>query len=126
MIFIKIKLKSIINNIDNNEKNVYNLEGKKNANKVSYYDGEYLNEITISLNTITLLRKSNEVEYILIFDKNKKTQTKYNINKHNIFINIEVITQDIEIKENKIKIKYTQIIDSMKQDFEYVLAWEEI
>ena len=94
MRIIKVKIRSIIENIDTKEKNVYNLEGIKQDNRIVYYDKEYKN--TILLDTeVKLIRENTESRYTLIFDKNKSISIKYELKKYNTLLNIGITTNEI-------------------------------
>lgn len=121
---IKIKIESIIENIDTKEKNVYNLEGTKENNKIEYKDDIFTNTIIID-NVITLIRESDEVKHILEFNKNKQTESKYTLKEYNSTLNIIIVTNVIEITKKSLKIEYIQKINDENNNFCYRLRWEE-
>lgn len=122
---IKVKIKSIIENIDTKEKNVYNLEGIKQDNRIVYYDKEYKN--TILLDTeVKLMRENAESGYTLIFDKNKSISIKYELKKYNTFLNIVITTNEIYFNDNSLKINYIQKIEGQATNYNYNLEWEEV
>lgn len=122
---IKVKIKSIIENIDTKEKNVYNLEGIKQDNRIVYYDKEYKN--TILLDTeVKLMRENAESRYTLIFDKNKSISIKYELKKYNTFLNIVITTNEIYFNDNSLKINYIQKIEGQATNYNYNLEWEEV
>lgn len=121
---IKIKIESIIENIDTKEKNVYNLEGTKENNKLEYKDDIFKNTIIID-DVITLIRESDEVKYVLEFNKYKQTESKYTLKEYNSTLNIIIVTNIIEITKNSLKIEYIQNINDENNNFCYKLRWEE-
>ena len=121
---IKIKIECIIENIDTKEKNVYNLEGTKENNKIEYKDDIFANTVIIG-NVITLIRESDEVKHILEFNEHRQTESKYTLKEYNSTLNIIIVTNVIEIDENSIKIEYIQKINNENNNFCYKLRWEE-
>ena len=105
---------------------MYNLEGKKEKNIIYFLDNEFSNEITIHKNKITVLRTSENVEYIIEYINNENTIFYYNIKEYNISLEIEIKTKSIVVKDNKIKVEYTQKIENEEQNYEYILEWEEV
>ena len=121
---IKIKIESIIENIDTKEKNVYNLEGTKENNKIEYKDDIFKNTIIID-DVITLIRESDEVKHVLEFNKYKQTESKYTLKEYNSTLNIIIVTNVIEITKNSLNIEYIQNINDENNNFCYKLRWEE-
>lgn len=121
---IKVKIESIIENIDTNEKNVYNLLGRKENNKIEYNDDSFINTILID-EIISMKRENNEVSYTLNFDKNNPTKSNYTLKEYNLSIDIIIVTNNIEISDSSIKIEYIQKIDNDEFNYCYYLKWEE-
>ena len=65
----------------------------------------------INSKKILLNRNNDEIESTMSFEENKKIPSLYTLKENNISIDIEILTNKLEIKENNIKITYT-VIDS--------------
>lgn len=59
----------------------------------------------------------------MYFEENKKIASSYKLKENNISIDIDILTNKLEIKENKIKITYT-VIDS-NTVYEYSIEMSE-
>ena len=108
----KIKIKGYLKDINNNETIEFSATAIKDKNKYKYIiNGEKYLLNVINNEEINLNRSNNEIESTMYFKKNKKFSCLYTLKENNITLEIDIITNNIEINNNNIKILYT-IIDS--------------
>ena len=107
----KIKIKGYLKNITNNEKTEFSTTAIKDKNKYKYIINNEKYILNIIDNKIILNRNNDEAESTMYFEKNKKIPCLYTLKTNNITIEIDILTNDIKIDNNNIKILYT-IIDS--------------
>ena len=111
-IVTKVKLKGYLKNITDNEIFSFSTNAIKEKNKYKFIIDEekYILSI-ISSNKIILNRNNNEIESTIYFGNKKQNSSLYTLKEKNITINIDILTNSLELKENNIKILYT-VIDS--------------
>ena len=116
----KIKLKA---SLVSKEENL-NIEtiGIKTDNKIIYKENNVTVTILIDNNKIEMNRVCNEYKINLLFQKNKKTISKYNVFGMPKEFMLETITKTIKIIDNEIKIAY----NLEGNDFSYHLEVEDI
>ena len=121
---MKIKIKGTLKNITDNESNNFSTIAIKDHNKYKFIiDNEkYLLSI-ISNNKVILNRNNKEIESTIYFEKDKKIASLYTVKENNITLEIDVLTNNLEITEKNIKILYT-IIDS-NTSYEYNIEMSE-
>ena len=108
----KIKLKGYLKNITDNEIFEFTTNAIKDKNKYKFIiDKEKYILNIINSKKILLNRNNDEIESTMSFEENKKIPSLYTLKENNISIDIEILTNKLEIKENNIKITYT-VIDS--------------
>ena len=114
----KINLKA---NLISDEENL-NIEvsGIKNNNKIIYKENNITVTILILNNKIEMNRSSNEYKVNLIFQKNKKTMSNYQVFGMPKTFDLETKTNKLIIEDNKIEINY----NLEGNDFKYSLVWE--
>lgn len=94
----------IENNEEKQEKN--NIEAiYKNNNLKFSYDKESI-EILINNNNIIMKKENSDSIITFDFKLNKKTETKYYIKDLDFYIDTEVLTNKLEILDNRIYIEY--------------------
>lgn len=100
----KINLKASLISDDEN----LNIEttGIKTKQKLVYKENNITVTILILNNKIEMNRTCNEYKINLIFEKDKKTISTYNVFGAPKVFELETFTRVLEIKENEIKIKY--------------------
>lgn len=120
----KIKIAGMLKNITDNEINKFTTTAIKQKDKYKYLvnDEKYILTI-ITPNKIIMNRTNNEIEQTMYFEKNKTISSIYTLKENNITINIDVLTNEIELTENSIRILYT-IIDS-NISYEYNIEMSE-
>ena len=123
-IMSKIKISGMLKNITDNEINEFTTTAIKQKDKYKFIvnDEKYILTI-IAPNKIIMNRNNNEIEQTMYFEKNKTVSSIYTLKENNITINIDVLTNKIELTENSIKILYT-IIDS-NISYEYNIEMSE-
>lgn len=77
----------------------------------------------INSKMIILNRNNDEIESTMYFEENKKISSLYTMKENNISIDIDILTNKLEIKKNFIKITYT-VIDS-NTVYEYNIEMSE-
>lgn len=100
----KINLKASLISSDEN----LNIEttGIKIKNKLVYKENDITVTLLILNNKIEMNRSCNEYKINLIFERNKKTISTYNVFGASKVFELETFTNVLEIKENEIKIEY--------------------
>ena len=114
----KINLKA---NLISDEENL-NIEvsGIKNNNKIIYKENNITVTILILNNKIEMNKSCNEYKVNLVFQKNKKTISNYQVFGMPKTFDLETKTNKLIIEDNKIEINY----NLEGNDFKYSLVWE--
>ena len=114
----KINLKS---NLISDEENL-NIEvsGIKNNNKIIYKENNITVTILIFNNKIEMNRSCNEYKINLVFQKNKKTMSNYQVFGMPKSFALETKTDKLIIEDNKIEIDY----NLEGNNFKYWVVWE--
>ena len=100
----KINLKASL--ISDEENLSIDTTGIKTGNKIVYKENNITVTILIFNNKIEMNRTCNEYKINLIFEKNKKTISKYNVFGMSKEFLLETKTKKLEIGENEITINY--------------------
>lgn len=110
--FTKIKLKGYLKNITDDELTTFSTNAIKEKEKYKFViDKEKYIISIINSKKIILNRNNSEIESTIFFEENKKISSQYTLKENNITLDIDILTNKLEIKENNIKILYT-VIDS--------------
>ena len=117
----KIYIKSMLHNKKENKFYSDEVIGIKD-NKIKFVTDKVMNVIDITNDIISLKRKSDEYEIDMTFDKNNKTKGTYFI-KTLGYLNLEIITNTLVIKDNYIEIDYIMYLENEKTNFIYKLDW---
>lgn len=108
----KIKLTGTLKNVTEKEEKTFSTFAIKQKNKYKFIvDNEKYLLTIIAPNKIIINRNNNEIEQTMYFETNKTISSIYTLKENNITINIDILTNKIELSENNIKILYT-VIDS--------------
>ena len=104
-----------------------NIEANKKNNILSFkYDNDSI-EIKINKDNIVMKKENNESILSFNFIKNKKTESKYFIKELNFYIDTDILTKEISIKDNKIYIEYDLWFqDEYSGDFKYEIDIMEV
>lgn len=123
-IMSKIKISGMLKNITDNEITEFTTTAIKQKDKYKFIvnNEKYILTI-ITPNKIIMNRNNDEIEQTMYFEKNKTISSIYTLKENNITINIDVLTNEIELTKNSIKILYT-IIDS-NISYEYNIEMSE-
>ena len=108
---IKVKVNSILSNTTDKENQIVECTGIKQKNKIIYKHENVKHSLIINKNNIELIRENDIFKNILSFQLNKTTNNEYYIKENNISAYINIITNEINIYENEIIIKY-KVLDS--------------
>ena len=92
--------------ISEDEKLKIETSGIKTDKKIVYKENNITVTILISNNRIEMNRTCNEYKINLLFEKNKKTMSTYNVFGALKVFELETFTRVLEIEENEIKIEY--------------------
>lgn len=111
----KINLKASL--ISSDENLEIETSGIKTNQKLVYKENNITVTIIILNNKIEMNRTCNEYRINLIFEKNKKTMSTYNVFGAPKVFELETFTRVLEIKENEIKIEY----ELEENNFSYTL-----
>ena len=117
----KIYINSMLHNKKENKFYSDEVIGIKD-NKIKFITDKVMNILDINNGVINLKRKSDEYEIDMTFDKNNKTKGTYFI-KTLGYLNLEIITNTLVIKDNYIEIDYTMYLENEKINFIYKLDW---
>lgn len=82
------------------------ISGIKTKNKIVYKENDITVTIRILNNKIEMNRSCKEYKINLIFEKDKKTISTYNVFGAPKVFELETITKTLENKQNEIKIEY--------------------
>ena len=123
-IMSKIKISGMLKNITDNEITEFTTTAIKQKDKYKFIvnNEKYILTI-ITPNKIIMNRNNDEIEQTMYFEKNKTISSIYTLKENNITINIDVLTNEIELTKNSIRILYT-IIDS-NISYEYNIEMSE-
>lgn len=108
---IKVKVNSILSNTTDKENQIVECTGIKQKNKIIYKHENIKHSLIINNNNIELIRENDIFKNILSFQLNKATNNEYYIKENNISVYINIITNEINIYENEIIVKY-KVLDS--------------
>ena len=120
----KINIKSVLNNLTEEEKFNVEVAGIKIDNKIKYIDDFVTVVVELKDDKIFLERTSKEYYIKMEFDINNITNGIYEINTLGSF-DLRVETKELNVKDDRIFIKYTMYINDVKQDFEYEIIYKE-
>ena len=112
----RANLSSTDENIDINGICIYH------DNKISYKENNRNVTIIILDKKVELLRKCNEYEIKLIFEKKKKSKSEYKVFGGTKLFYLETYTNKLNIDSKKIELEY--ILEGNK--FNYVLELEDL
>ena len=116
----KINLKATL--ISEEENLNINTNGIKTGNKIIYKENNITVTILIFNNKIEMNRSCNEYKINLIFEKGKKTISKYNVFGMPKEFLLQTNTKKLEIIDKEIKIDY----NLEGNDFHYHLELEDV
>lgn len=115
----------IINNDENISKN--NIECEYKNNVLTFIDDEDSMKLTINKDNIIMLKDNIDSKFTFNFIKNKKTNLEYFIKMFNSFLDGEILTNELIIKDNYINIEYELWIqDEYMGKFKFELNIKEM
>jgi len=117
----KIYINSMLHNKKENKFYSDEVIGIKD-NKIKFLTDKVMNVLDINNDIINLKRKSDEYEIDMTFDKNTRTKGTYYI-KTLGYLNLEIVTNTLVIKDNYIEIDYIMYLENEKTNFIYKLDW---
>lgn len=117
----KIYINSMLHNKKENKFYSDEVVGIKDT-KIKFITDKVMNILDINNDIINLKRKSDEYEIDMTFDKNIKTKGTYYI-KTLGYLNLEIVTNTLVIKDNYIEIDYIMYLENEKTNFIYKLDW---
>ena len=110
----------IINNDENISKN--NIESELKNNILTFKDDIDSIKIIINKDNIIMIKENIDSKFTFNFIKNKKTELEYFIKMFNSFLDGEILTNELIIKDNYINIEYELWIqDEYMGKFKYEL-----
>lgn len=95
--------------------------GIKTGKKIVYKENNITVTILIENNKIEMNRTCNEYKINFVFEKNKKTISKYNVFGMPKEFLLETKTKKLNIKDNKIELEY----ELEGNNFNYLIEWED-
>ena len=116
-------------NIVNNEENLSfkDVEATYKDNKLSFKDENDSIKITINKDNIIMDKESLASEITFNFIKGKKTEVKYYIKLFNSYLNMDILTNVLEISDNRIYIEYELWVEEEYMGiFKYELIIKEM
>ena len=107
---IRVKVNGFLKNIT--DKDVLNIDvkGIKNKDKITYNMDNVKYVIKIDKDTVILIRENDEFLNTFVFS-NKKSSSNYLLKENGYEMDIDVITENMEVDDNVISIKY-RIVDT--------------
>ncbi len=96
--------------------------GIKTSNKIVYKENNITVTILIQNNRIEMNRTCNEYKINLVFEKNKKTISSYQVFGMPKTFDLETKTKKLIIKESLIELEY----ELEGNDFKYLIEWEAL
>ena len=123
MVFIKIKVKGYLKNITDNEITEFEEKAIKSKNKITYVNDSVKTIIRICDNDIMLTREGSDFVNTFVFNK-KNSRCNYFLKENNLDVDIDIITNVIDINDKYIFIKYV-VIDS-ECEYEYKIEMSDI
>ena len=114
----KINLKANI--ISDEENMIIETSGIKTNNKIVYKENNITVSILISNNKIEMNRTCNEYKINLVFEKNKKSISTYQVFGMPKTFDLETTTKKLNIEDKKLEIAY----ELEGNNFRYSLEWE--
>lgn len=124
MFFIRIKINGYLENLSENTKDNIDVIGILNKQNVHYTLNNTDYKIIINKDKVTLIRKNNCFIHKFDFELKKQTKANYYIKEYNTDIDVLVMTNKLNITENKIEIIY-KIIESC-EEYKYVLEMRKM
>ena len=124
MFFIRIKINGYLENLSENTKDNIDVIGILNKQNIHYTFDNTDYKIIINKDKVTLIRENNCFIHKFDFEFKKKTKAKYYIKEYNTDIDVLVMTNKLNITEEKIEILY-KIIDS-NEEYKYVLEMRKM
>lgn len=110
----------IINNDENISKN--SIESELKNNILTFKDDIDSIKIIINKDNIIMIKENIDSKFTFNFIKNKKTELEYFIKMFNSFLDGEILTNELIIKDNYINIEYELWIqDEYMGKFKYEL-----
>ena len=116
---IRIRIKGYLENITENTKEIIDVIGIKNKETIKYLNNDTSYKIIINNHKITMIRENKNFIHKFIFEEEKEHETNYYIKEYNTELNINIITNNLNVSENKIEITY-KIIDS-NEKYKYLI-----
>ncbi|MFA5602403.1 MAG: hypothetical protein WDA21_01535 [Bacilli bacterium] len=123
----RIRVKSILKNETEKEKNISNVDGLIIENKIKYQELDKTKiTLTFKDNGVELIRENEESKINISFIEKKETNSKYYIKKLDFRIPVRVFTKELKIDENIIIIKYNLLLnESHLKSYEYIVFYKE-
>ncbi|MBQ9023622.1 MAG: hypothetical protein IJ105_00200 [Bacilli bacterium] len=115
--------------IINNDENIIKKDiiSKKINNKISYIDDNDSMELIINKDNIIMIKDNTDSEITFNFIKNKKNELEYYIKMFDSYLDGEILTNELIIKENYINIEYELWIqDEYMGKFKYEIIIKEM
>ena len=116
---IRIKIKGYLHNLTENTKNNIDVIGILNKQNIHYILNDTDHKIIIGKDKVILIRENNSFIHKFEFELDKQTKANYYIKEYSTDIDVIVMTNKLNITEDKIEIIY-KIIDS-NEEYRYVL-----
>ena len=120
---IRIKIKGYLENITENTKEIIDIIGIKNKNNLKYKYNDTNYKIIINDNKIELIRENDNFIHKFIFEAKKETDTIYFIKEYNTDLVIPIMTNILNILDDKIEIIY-KILDS-NEEYKFLIEMRQ-
>lgn len=123
----KIKIKTSLENVSENEINKVEVIGLKIDNKIKFIDDNTITTITINKEKIIIFRISEESALEMAFNKILTTTGIYDIKSVNMKFNMKIKTHQLDIKDGYICINYDMSLeDNSYINYKYKIEYEVI
>ena len=120
--FIKIKVKSSLENMTEKKTEKIETFAIRNKNKIKFYHNETKIDISIDNDKLTLIRENDNFIHKFEFKLNKETKSEYYIKEYSSSIEVNILTTNLLIKDKRIEINY--IIKDSNDEYYYILDME--
>lgn len=121
-VIIKYKISS------KNEKEIKGqVTGIKNNNIITYKDTDCIVNILLEKDMISIKRENDKMHLTLKLEEDKSNITNYFIKDLGFNFDVKSVTKNLEIKENRLDVKYELYInDEYSDTFNYTLEWSDL
>ena len=120
---IKIRIKGYLKNISTNDIIEIDCFGIKSKDKINYNFNNVKTIIKITNKELILFRENAEFKNVLSFIENKKTLNEYYVKENGLSLEINILTNKLDVSNNFIDIIY--LVEDSNVEYEYKIEMVE-